>query len=144
MIAAGIKRRFLRHFEAKGPELARDFGRISSCAYGEGEKEASITTPCAGATIVDTTIAETKKARKKALSGDKAFLPYGPYDPCGSYGPYGSLIDLTLEIAAVAGMRSTPFVSRSSWPVDLSSSPATARPVTARRRPFRVIRLAVP
>ena len=49
----------------------------------------------AGTTILDTAIAETKKARKKKLSGDKAFQLHDTY---------GFPIDLTLEIAAEAGL----------------------------------------
>jgi alanyl-tRNA synthetase len=75
------------------PELAEDFGRISSYAYGE--EEAFLTTLKAGTTILDTALAETKKARKKKLSGDKAFQLHDTY---------GFPIDLTLEIAAEANL----------------------------------------
>ncbi len=75
------------------PEVAEEFGRISSYAYGE--EEAFLTTLKAGTTILDTAIAETKKARKKKLSGDKAFQLHDTY---------GFPIDLTLEIAAEANL----------------------------------------
>jgi alanyl-tRNA synthetase len=75
------------------PELSEDFGRISDYAYGE--EEAFLTTLKSGSTILDTAIAETKKARKKKLPGDKAFQLHDTY---------GFPIDLTLEIAAEAGL----------------------------------------
>jgi alanyl-tRNA synthetase len=75
------------------PELAEDFGRISAYAYGE--EEAFLSTLKAGTTILDTAIADTKKARKKKLSGDKAFQLHDTY---------GFPIDLTLEIAGEAGL----------------------------------------
>jgi alanyl-tRNA synthetase len=75
------------------PELAEDFGRISSYAYGE--EEAFLGTLKTGSTILDLAIAETKKARKKKLAGDKAFQLHDTY---------GFPIDLTLEIAAEAGL----------------------------------------
>ncbi len=75
------------------PELAEDFGRISSYAYGE--EEAFLATLRAGTTIVDTAIAETKKSRRKRISGDQAFALHDTY---------GFPIDLTLEIAAEAGL----------------------------------------
>ncbi len=75
------------------PEVAEDFGRISSYAYGE--EEAFLSTLKAGTTILDTAIAETKKARRKRLSGDKAFQLHDTF---------GFPIDLTLEIAAEAGL----------------------------------------
>jgi alanyl-tRNA synthetase len=75
------------------PELATEYGRISSYAYGE--EEAFLATLRAGTTILDTAIAQTKKARKKKLSGDQAFQLHDTY---------GFPIDLTLEIAAEAGL----------------------------------------
>jgi alanyl-tRNA synthetase len=75
------------------PELAEDFGRISEYAYRE--EEAFLSTLKAGSTILDTAIAETKKARRKKLPGDKAFQLHDTY---------GFPIDLTLEIAAEAGL----------------------------------------
>jgi alanyl-tRNA synthetase len=75
------------------PELAEQFDRISAYAYGE--EEAFLTTLRAGTTILDTAIAQTKKSRKKKLSGDQAFQLHDTY---------GFPIDLTLEIAAEAGL----------------------------------------
>ncbi|HEY7225191.1 MAG TPA: alanine--tRNA ligase [Micromonosporaceae bacterium] len=75
------------------PELAEEFGRISSYAYGE--EESFLATLRAGTTILDTAIAETKRARKKKLPGDRAFQLHDTY---------GFPIDLTLEIAAEAGL----------------------------------------
>ncbi len=75
------------------PELASEFGRISSYAYAE--EEAFLATLRSGTTILDTAIAETKKSRKKKLSGAKAFQLHDTY---------GFPIDLTLEIAAEAGL----------------------------------------
>jgi alanyl-tRNA synthetase len=75
------------------PEVAEEYGRISQYAYAE--EEAFLTTLRAGTTILDTAIAETKKARRKKLPGDKAFQLHDTY---------GFPIDLTLEIAAEAGL----------------------------------------
>jgi alanyl-tRNA synthetase len=75
------------------PELAEEFGRISQYAYGE--EEAFLSTLKAGTTILDAAIAETKKARKKKLPGEKAFQLHDTY---------GFPIDLTMEIAAEAGL----------------------------------------
>ena len=75
------------------PELAEEFERISQYAYGE--EEAFLSTLRSGTTILDTAIAETKKARRKRLSGDKAFQLHDTY---------GFPIDLTLEIAAEQGL----------------------------------------
>jgi len=75
------------------PEVEAEFGRISQYAYGE--EEAFLTTLKAGTTILDTAIVETRKAKKKRLTGDKAFQLHDTY---------GFPIDLTLEIAAEAGL----------------------------------------
>jgi alanyl-tRNA synthetase len=75
------------------PELSEDFARISSYAYGE--EEAFLSTLKAGTTILDAAIAATKKARRKKLAGDKAFQLHDTF---------GFPIDLTLEIAAEAGL----------------------------------------
>ena len=75
------------------PELETDFDRISAYAYRE--EDAFLGTLKAGTTILDVAIAETKKARRKRLSGDKAFQLHDTY---------GFPIDLTLEIAAEAGL----------------------------------------
>jgi alanyl-tRNA synthetase len=75
------------------PEVAAEYERISSYAYAE--EEAFLATLRAGTTILDTAIAETKKARRKRLPGDKAFQLHDTY---------GFPIDLTIEIAAEAGL----------------------------------------
>jgi len=75
------------------PEVAQDYARISQYAYAE--EEAFLSTLRAGTTILDTAIAETKKARRKRLPGDKAFQLHDTY---------GFPIDLTLEIAAEQGL----------------------------------------
>jgi alanyl-tRNA synthetase len=76
------------------PEVAEEFARISSYAYGE--EEAFITTLRAGTTILDTAIAATRKARKRTISGERAFTLHDTY---------GFPIDLTVEIAAEQGLR---------------------------------------
>ncbi|WDZ82314.1 alanine--tRNA ligase [Micromonospora cathayae] len=75
------------------PELATEFDRISQYAYAE--EDAFLSTLRAGTTILDTALAETRKAGKPALSGDKAFQLHDTY---------GFPIDLTLEIAAEQGL----------------------------------------
>src|SRR3954452_2486969 len=75
------------------PELAEEFGRISQYAYAE--EDAFLSTLRAGTTILDTAIAETRKAGGAKLSGDKAFQLHDTY---------GFPIDLTLEIAAEQGL----------------------------------------
>ncbi|MFI7599720.1 alanine--tRNA ligase [Actinoplanes sp. NPDC049681] len=75
------------------PELAEEFGRISTYAYAE--EEAFLSTLRAGTTILDTAITDTKTKGGKALSGDKAFQLHDTY---------GFPIDLTLEIAAEQGL----------------------------------------
>src|SRR5262249_40816 len=69
------------------------FDRISQYAYAE--EEAFLSTLRAGTTILDTAIAETKKAKHIGLSGEKAFQLHDTY---------GFPIDLTLEIAAEQGL----------------------------------------
>ena len=75
------------------PEVAGDYERISQ--YGYGEENAFLETLRAGTTILDVALAETKKARRKRLSGAKAFQLHDTY---------GFPIDLTLEIAAEQGL----------------------------------------
>ncbi len=75
------------------PEVETDFERISQYAYGE--EEAFLSTLGKGTTILDTAIAETKTAGGSSLGGDKAFALHDTY---------GFPIDLTLEIAAEAGL----------------------------------------
>ncbi|GAA1038302.1 alanine--tRNA ligase [Virgisporangium ochraceum] len=75
------------------PEVAEEFDRIASYAYAE--EEAFLATLRQGTTILDTAIAETRKAGKPALTGDKAFQLHDTF---------GFPIDLTLEIAQEAGL----------------------------------------
>jgi alanyl-tRNA synthetase len=75
------------------PEVAEEYDRISAYAYAE--EEAFLSTLRSGTTILDTAIAETKKKRRKKLSGEQAFQLHDTY---------GFPIDLTLEIAAEAGL----------------------------------------
>ncbi len=71
------------------PELAGDFDRISTYAYGE--EEAFRHTLRAGTTILDVAVADTLRAGNSVLSGDKAFQLHDTY---------GFPIDLTVEMAA--------------------------------------------
>ncbi|MGE5830964.1 MAG: alanine--tRNA ligase [Micromonosporaceae bacterium] len=75
------------------PDVAEQFERISQYAYGE--EDAFLTTLRAGTTILDAAIAQTRKARRKRLSGEQAFALHDTY---------GFPIDLTLEIAAEQGL----------------------------------------
>jgi alanyl-tRNA synthetase len=75
------------------PELAEEFGRISTYAYAE--EDAFLSTLRAGTTILDTAITETKTKGGRSLSGDKAFQLHDTY---------GFPIDLTLEIAQEQGL----------------------------------------
>ncbi|AEV87372.1 alanyl-tRNA synthetase [Actinoplanes sp. SE50] len=76
------------------PELAEEFGRISTYAYAE--EDAFLSTLKAGTTILDTAITETRAANKTQLSGDQAFKLHDTY---------GFPIDLTLEIAQEQGLQ---------------------------------------
>jgi alanyl-tRNA synthetase len=75
------------------PEVATDFDRIATYAYGE--EDAFLSTLRAGTTILDLAVSETKQAGGTQLSGDKAFQLHDTY---------GFPIDLTLEIAAEQGL----------------------------------------
>jgi alanyl-tRNA synthetase len=75
------------------PELATDFGRISTYAYQE--EDAFLSTLRAGTTILDTAITETRDKGGKSLSGAQAFQLHDTY---------GFPIDLTLEIAQEQGL----------------------------------------
>ena len=75
------------------PEVASDFARISSIAYGE--EEAFLRTLAGGTTILDVAVAESKASGAAVLAGDTAFLLHDTY---------GFPIDLTLEIADEAGL----------------------------------------
>ncbi|MCA2214667.1 alanine--tRNA ligase [Jidongwangia harbinensis] len=76
------------------PELAEEFGRISTYAYAE--EDAFLSTLRAGTTILDTAITEKKAAGEQTLSGAQAFQLHDTY---------GFPIDLTLEIAAEQGLQ---------------------------------------
>ncbi|GAB1693064.1 alanine--tRNA ligase [Krasilnikovia sp. M28-CT-15] len=76
------------------PELAEEFGRISTYAYAE--EDAFLSTLRAGTTILDTAISETKTAGGATLTGAQAFQLHDTY---------GFPIDLTLEIAAEQGLQ---------------------------------------
>jgi alanyl-tRNA synthetase len=75
------------------PELVTDFERIS--AVVRAEEEAFLATLTAGSRIFDTAVAETKGAGRAVLPGDRAFQLHDTY---------GFPIDLTLEMAAEAGL----------------------------------------
>jgi len=75
------------------PELVTDFERIS--AVVRAEEEAFLATLSAGSRIFDTAVAETRKAGQAVLPGDRAFQLHDTF---------GFPIDLTLEMAAEAGL----------------------------------------
>src|SRR5258705_13490189 len=75
------------------PEVAAEYDRISSYAYGEEER--FLQTLNAGTTILDLAITDTKSRKQAVLAGDKAFQLHDTY---------GFPIDLTLEIAAEQGL----------------------------------------
>jgi len=75
------------------PEVATDFGRISTYAYAE--EEAFRHTLRAGTTILDTAVAQTKRAGRTTLAGEKAFELHDTH---------GFPIELTLEMAAEQGI----------------------------------------
>ncbi|HEX4699975.1 MAG TPA: alanine--tRNA ligase, partial [Actinomycetes bacterium] len=75
------------------PEVAREFGRISTVVMNE--EEAFRQTLRAGTTILDTAVRETKATGGTALSGERAFQLHDTY---------GFPIDLTLEAAEEAGL----------------------------------------
>jgi alanyl-tRNA synthetase len=75
------------------PELARDFERIS--AVVRAEEEAFLQTLTSGSRIFDSAVAATKRAGGTQLPGDQAFALHDTY---------GFPIDLTVEMAAEAGL----------------------------------------
>jgi alanyl-tRNA synthetase len=75
------------------PELAEDFGRISTYAYAE--EDTFLSTLRAGTTILDTAIGDARRTGTTTLSGAQAFQLHDTY---------GFPIDLTLEIAAEQGL----------------------------------------
>lgn len=79
--------------KAAYPEVEADYSRIAQTAYGE--EETFLKTLSSGTTILDTAVAETKKAGSTSLSGETAFLLHDTF---------GFPIDLTLEMAEEAGL----------------------------------------
>ncbi len=75
------------------PELATDYDRISMIAYGE--EEAFSRTLAAGTTILDLAVREVRESAAGTLPGDRAFVLHDTY---------GFPIDLTIEMAAEAGL----------------------------------------
>jgi alanyl-tRNA synthetase len=75
------------------PEVAADFARISSIAYGE--EDAFRRTLTTGTQIFDLAVADAKRASQPALSGERAFQLHDTY---------GFPIDLTLEMASEQGL----------------------------------------
>lgn len=75
------------------PEVETDYARISQ--YAIAEEETFLRTLAAGSSILDESVAETKKSGGTALAGAEAFLLHDTY---------GFPIDLTLEIAEEAGL----------------------------------------
>jgi alanyl-tRNA synthetase len=76
------------------PELETDFERIR--AVVQAEEEAFLQTLSAGSRIFDTAVAETRRTGGLVLPGDRAFQLHDTY---------GFPIDLTLEMAAEAGLQ---------------------------------------
>jgi alanyl-tRNA synthetase len=75
------------------PVVAQDWDRISQYAFAE--EETFLRTLASGSTILDTAVAQTKQTGGDTLSGSEAFLLHDTY---------GFPIDLTLEVAAEAGL----------------------------------------
>ncbi|MGH3824940.1 MAG: alanine--tRNA ligase [Pseudonocardiaceae bacterium] len=75
------------------PELATDYHRIETIA--RAEEEAFLATLSAGSRIFDLAVERTRQAGGTQLSGDQAFQLHDTY---------GFPIDLTLEMAAEAGL----------------------------------------
>ncbi|MDT7596537.1 MAG: alanyl-tRNA synthetase, partial [Pseudonocardiales bacterium] len=75
------------------PEIETDYNRIEAVA--RAEEEAFLATLSAGSRIFDLAAAQTRRAGGSQLSGDQAFQLHDTY---------GFPIDLTLEMAAEAGM----------------------------------------
>ena len=76
------------------PEVASEFARISSIAYGE--EDAFRRTLTTGTQIFDLAVADAKQTAQPALSGERAFQLHDTY---------GFPIDLTLEMASEQGLR---------------------------------------
>ena len=75
------------------PDVATEFSRVSQLAIAE--EQSFLKTLEAGTSIVDLAVADTSAQGEKSLSGDTAFLLHDTY---------GFPIDLTLEMAAEAGL----------------------------------------
>jgi alanyl-tRNA synthetase len=75
------------------PEIGTDFGRIEMIAYAE--EQAFARTVAAGTTILDLAVGAAKERGSSTLAGESAFLLHDTY---------GFPIDLTLEMAAEAGL----------------------------------------
>ena len=75
------------------PDVEENWDRTSRLALGE--EETFLSTLVSGTTILDTAVAETKKAGAKVLPGDTTFLLHDTF---------GFPVDLTLEIAEEAGL----------------------------------------
>lgn len=78
---------------ASYPDVATEFSRVSQLA--NAEEESFLRTLEAGTTIVDVAVSAGKDAGETQLSGDTAFVLHDTY---------GFPIDLTLEMAAEAGL----------------------------------------
>ncbi|MFD0559517.1 alanyl-tRNA synthetase [Stackebrandtia endophytica] len=76
------------------PELANDFERISSYAYGE--EDAFRSTLRQGTVILDTAVRQVKESGSDTLPGNRAFELHDTY---------GFPIDLTLEMAGEQGLK---------------------------------------
>ena len=79
--------------EESYPEVATEWARTSASAYAE--EDAFRRTLASGTQIFDTAVASVKKSRGTVLGGDEAFQLHDTY---------GFPIDLTLEMAAEAGL----------------------------------------
>jgi len=75
------------------PELVTDYERIAG--YATGEEESFLTTLRTGTTIFDTAVAETRRGGAATLAAERAFALHDTF---------GFPIDLTLEMAAEAGL----------------------------------------
>ena len=78
---------------ASYPDVASEYSRVSALATAE--EESFLDTLEAGTTIVDLAVAKSKSEGRAQLPGDTAFVLHDTY---------GFPIDLTLEIAAEAGL----------------------------------------
>ncbi|WP_460773840.1 alanine--tRNA ligase [Microbacterium sp. GXF7504] len=76
------------------PEVVSDWNRISQYAFAE--EETFLRTLAAGSTILDLAVEDTRKGGGDTISGSEAFLLHDTY---------GFPIDLTLEVAAEAGLK---------------------------------------